>query len=141
MRGLAVVEIVVGESVAERGDAGVVGCCDGHFFLFCFYFLIYTAALLFRGVEACFWLWWEYGGMVVGGDVAVVVVDVVVDVTFHSMETRRSSADPSREEAAQTIPLPPGPPGESPHWGSAGGRPLIRRPRHTILVVIRGYAC
>lgn len=50
--------------------------------------------------------------MVVGGDV-VVVVDVVVDVTFHSMETRRSSADPSREEAAQTIPLPPppGPPG------------------------------
>lgn len=80
--------------------------------------------------------------MVVEGDVVVVVVvDVVVDVTFHSMETRRSSADPSREEAAQTIPLPPGPPGESPHWGSAGGRPLIRRPRHTILVVIRGYAC
>lgn len=39
MRGLAVVEIVVGESVAERGDAGVVGCCDGHFILFCFYFV------------------------------------------------------------------------------------------------------
>lgn len=39
MRGLAVVEIVVGESVAERGDAGVVGCCDGHFILFCFIFL------------------------------------------------------------------------------------------------------
>lgn len=37
MRGLAVVEIVVGESVAERGDAGVVGCCNGHFFLFCFF--------------------------------------------------------------------------------------------------------
>jgi len=36
VRGLAVVEIVVGESVAERGDAGVVGCCDGHFFLFVF---------------------------------------------------------------------------------------------------------
>lgn len=39
MRGLAVVEIVVGESVAERGDAGVVGCCDGHFFYFVFYFV------------------------------------------------------------------------------------------------------
>lgn len=38
MRGLAVVEIVVGESVAERGDAGVVGCCDGHFFIFLLYF-------------------------------------------------------------------------------------------------------
>lgn len=36
MRGLAVVEIVVGESVAERGDAGVVGCCDGHFFILFF---------------------------------------------------------------------------------------------------------
>lgn len=52
--------------------------------------------------------------MVVGGDVVVVVVDVVVDVTFHSMETRRSSADPSREEAAQTIPLPPGLPDNPP---------------------------
>lgn len=43
MRGLAVVEIVVGESVAERGDAGVVGCCDGHFFIFLLYFLIYCS--------------------------------------------------------------------------------------------------
>lgn len=45
MRGLAVVEIVVGESVAERGDAGVVGCCDGHFIfiLFLFCFLIYCS--------------------------------------------------------------------------------------------------
>lgn len=41
MRGLAVVEIVVGESVAERGDAGVVGCCDGHFFYFVFYFVFF----------------------------------------------------------------------------------------------------
>lgn len=56
MRGLAVVEIVVGESVAERGDAGVVGCCDGHFFLFLFFlFLRWTlAVLLIRGVEVCF---------------------------------------------------------------------------------------
>lgn len=54
--------------------------------------------------------------MVAGGGVVVVVIDVVVDVTFHSMETRRSSADPSREEAAQTIPLPPGLP-ENPPTG------------------------
>lgn len=46
--------------------------------------------------------------MVVGGDVVVVVVvDVVVDVTFHSMETRRSSADPSREESCPDHPSPP----------------------------------
>lgn len=58
MRGLAVVEIVVGESVAERGDAGVVGCCDGHIFIFIFIlFFWYTAALLIRGVEACFLSW------------------------------------------------------------------------------------
>lgn len=55
MRGLAVVEIVVGESVAERGDAGVVGCCDGHFLLFCFLFLgWFIAVLLIRGVEVFF---------------------------------------------------------------------------------------
>lgn len=48
MRGLAVVEIVVGESVAERGDAGVVGCCDGHSFLFCFYFMFYFWGGLLR---------------------------------------------------------------------------------------------
>lgn len=41
MRGLAVVEIVVGESVAERGDAGVVGCCDGHFFFILFLFYLF----------------------------------------------------------------------------------------------------
>lgn len=49
MRGLAVVEIVVGESVAERGDAGVVGCCDGHFF----YFILFLFCVLFLGVVYC----------------------------------------------------------------------------------------
>lgn len=57
MRGLAVVEIVVGESVAERGDAGVVGCCDGHFIFILFYVLFLgwvIAVLLIQGVEVCF---------------------------------------------------------------------------------------
>lgn len=55
MRGLAVVEIVVGESVAERGDAGVVGCCDGHFyFIFVFYFF---------GVVCCGFAYSECGGV------------------------------------------------------------------------------
>lgn len=53
MRGLAVVEIVVGESVAERGDAGVVGCCDGHFFFFMF----------FLGVSYCGFADSECGGV------------------------------------------------------------------------------
>lgn len=63
VRGLAVVEIVVGESVAERGDAGVVGCCDGHFF-FVFLFSVIYCGFAVSGFGGVFFgvvgIWW-YG--------------------------------------------------------------------------------
>lgn len=65
MRGLAVVEIVVGESVAERGDAGVVGCCDGHFlFYFVFLFSVIYCGFDDSGCGGVFLSWGEYGGVV-----------------------------------------------------------------------------
>lgn len=57
MRGLAVVEIVVGESVAERGDAGVVGCCDGHFFLICFFDSVIYCSFADSGCGGMFLSW------------------------------------------------------------------------------------
>lgn len=58
MRGLAVVEIVVGESVAERGDAGVVGCCDGHFFYFVFLFSVIYCGFAVSAFGGVFFLSW-----------------------------------------------------------------------------------